>query len=64
MSVKKSLPERERELRFLLQSSDGESKLQELASNYAAENGQHCWSGGSVITYIIVHERIHGLITV
>jgi hypothetical protein len=64
MSVKKTLPEREKELRLLIQSSDGESMLQKLASTYAAENGQHCWSGGSVITYIIVHERIHGLITV
>ena len=64
MSVKKTLPQREKELQILLQSSDGPTKLQDLASTYAAEGGHHCWSGGSVITYIIVYERIHGLITV
>ena len=63
MPVKKTLPEREKELRLLLQSNGGETKLQELASNYAAEGGQHNWTGGSVITYIIVYERNHGLIT-
>jgi hypothetical protein len=64
MAVKKSIPEREKELRCLLQSNDGEAKLQELASTYAAEGGHDCWSGGSLITYIIVYERIHGLIAV
>jgi hypothetical protein len=64
MIVKKTLPEREKELRVLLQSSDGPTKLQEIASTYAAEGGHNCWSGGSLITYIIVYERTHGLITV
>jgi hypothetical protein len=64
MAVKKSIPEREKELRCLLQSIDGEAKLQELASTYAAEGGHDCWSGGSLITYIIVYERIHGFIAV
>ena len=64
MSAKKTLSEREKELRQLLQSDGGESKLEELASNYAAASGHDCWSGGSVITYIIVHERLHGMISV
>jgi hypothetical protein len=64
MGIKKLIPEREKELRCLLQSSDGEAKLPELASTYAADGGHDFWSGGSVITYIIVYEQIHGLIAV
>ena len=64
MTGKKTIPEREKELRVLLQSRDGATKLEKLASTYAAEGGHQCWSGGSVITYIIVYERIHGLLSV
>jgi hypothetical protein len=64
MSVKKTLSEREKELRQLLQSDGGESKVRELASNYAAASGHHDYSGGSVITQIIVYERLHGIISV
>jgi hypothetical protein len=64
MSIKKTLSEREKELRLLLQSNGGEIKLQELASNYAAAEGHHAYSGGSVITQIIVYERLNGIISV
>jgi hypothetical protein len=63
LTTKKSFPERQKELQALLQTRDGEAQLQTLASQYAHESGDHSWTGGSVITYILVYERVHGLIS-
>lgn len=57
----KPLRERERELRSLLATATGRDKLQTLACHYAAANGQR-EPVGSVITYILVHEREQGRI--
>jgi len=62
MSVKKSLREREIELQTLLASGAGREELRVLASRYSAGNGRVKPEGASVITYILVHEREHGLI--
>jgi hypothetical protein len=64
LTTKKSFPDRQKELQTLLQTRDGETQLQSLASQYAQESGNHSWTGGSVITYILVYERVHGLISV
>jgi hypothetical protein len=50
-------------LQALLRTPGGEIQLQNLAAQYAQESGNHNWTGGSVITYILVHERVHGLIS-
>jgi hypothetical protein len=62
MSSLKSLREREKELKALLQFPEGKAQLQQLAARYAADSGQTLPSRTSLITYILVHERQHGLI--
>jgi hypothetical protein len=62
MPVKKPLPEREKELQALLATLAGRKELQALESRYRAVNGRPRLTGTSVITYILVHEREHGLI--
>jgi hypothetical protein len=62
MSPTKTLPEREQELRALLATPEGRVELQALASRYFATGGKLRPAGTSVITYILVHERGHGLI--
>jgi hypothetical protein len=62
MPVKKPLPEREKELQALLATLAGRKELQALESRYRAVNGRPRPTGTSVITYILVHEREHGLI--
>ena len=64
MTVKKTLRQREMELRVLLPTPEGKLQLQELASGYALVSGQHAPPGGSLITYILIHERESGLISV
>jgi hypothetical protein len=63
MTSKKTLPEREKELRSLLATPTGVEELQKLASRYGAANGRLRPAGTSVITYILVHERGQGLIS-
>jgi hypothetical protein len=59
-SPKKTLPQREAELRTMLATAEGRADLEALAASYAAHGGgvRH----GSVVTYILVHERTRGLI--
>ena len=63
MSAKKTLQEREQELRPLLATPAGRDELQELASRYYAASGRLQPAGTSAITYILVHEREQGLIS-
>jgi hypothetical protein len=62
MNPKKSLPERQEELRSLLANPAGRAELQALESRYAAATGRPRPAGKSVITFILVYEREHGLI--
>lgn len=62
MIPKKSLPEREQELRSLLATPEGQGELQDLASRYSAASDRLRPARTSVITYILVHERGQGLI--
>jgi hypothetical protein len=62
MTSKKSLSEREKELRALLATPAGREELQELASRYGAASGKLRPAGTSAITFILVHERGQGLI--
>jgi hypothetical protein len=63
MTPKKTLPERQKELQSLLATAAGRAELQELASRYAAASGRLRPGRTSLITYILVHEREHRLIT-
>ena len=63
MTPKKTLEERENELRSLLATPAGKEELQELASRYSAASGKLRPAGTSAITYILVHEREQGLIS-
>jgi hypothetical protein len=63
LAAKKTLQEREKELRSLLASREGRQEIQELASRYCRVSGKPNPAGTSVITYIIVHEREQGLIS-
>ena len=62
MTPKKPLHEREKELQSLLTTPAGREKLEELAAEYHAVSGKVKPAGASAITYILVHERQHGLI--
>ena len=62
MSPKKTLQEREQELRSLLATPAGREELQELASRYHAASDRLKPAGTSAITYILVYERELGLI--
>ena len=62
MSPKKTLGQREGELRSLLATPAGRAELEGLASRYAAAAGRLLPGRGSLVTYILVHERERGLI--
>ena len=62
MTVKKSLQQRETELQALLATPAGKNELQELAARYAATGARLRPGRLSVVTYILVYEREHGLI--
>ena len=62
MAPKRSLPERERELQALLATPAGRAELLELESRYSAAGGGLRPGGASLITYLLVYEREHGLI--
>jgi hypothetical protein len=63
MTPKKTLQEREKELRLLLASPSGREELQELAARYCAASGKLRPARTSAITYVLVHERQQGLIS-
>ena len=58
----KTLQEREKELKALLATPEGQGELEALAGHYAAASGRPRPTGRSVITYILVHERQSGLV--
>jgi hypothetical protein len=62
MPANKTLQQRERELQALLATPAGREELQGLVSRYHAAGGREKPAGASVVTYILVHEREHGLI--
>ena len=62
MPPKKTIQEREKELRSLLGTPAGRAKLDALASRYCAASGKPRPARTSAITYILVHEKEHGLI--
>jgi hypothetical protein len=62
MSPKKTLQEREQELRSLLATPAGREELQALVSRYHAASDRLKPAGMSAITYILVYERAQGLI--
>jgi len=62
MTVKKSLPEREKELQTLLASPAGRVQLEALESRYVALGSRVRPGRASLITYLLVYERELGLI--
>ena len=62
MPLKKTLQQREKELQALLATPTGMAELQELETRYTAKDSNVRSPRGSLITYIIVYEREHGLI--
>ena len=58
----KTLEERQKELQFLLADAAGRKQLEELESQYYAVSGKPRPPRASLITYILVYERQHGLI--
>jgi hypothetical protein len=63
MSLKKTLQQREKELQSLLATPAGRDELQQLASRYHAAGASLKPPRASVITYILVYERAHGLVS-
>jgi hypothetical protein len=59
---KKTLRQREDELRSLLATPAGRIELQALEARYAAAAGKVRPARASLITYLLVYERGHGLI--
>jgi len=62
MTAKKTLQEREAELRDLLATPAGRAELEGLATRYAEAAGRYRPARTSVVTFILVHERSAGLL--
>jgi len=60
--VKKSLREREKELKSLLATPAGRDELDHLESRYADKGASLRVGRTSIITYLLVYERECGLI--
>ncbi len=58
----KTLRTRELELQQLMATPEGRRQLEDLANRYHDAGGRARHEKTSVITYILVHERQHGLI--
>ncbi len=63
MTQKKSLSQREKELQTLMATAEGRIELQELGNRYSAASGRVRVERSSVITFILIHERLRGLIS-
>ena len=63
MASKTTLHEREKALQSMLASPEGREKLLRLASRYFAGSGKLIPPLGSLVPYILVHERERGLIS-
>jgi hypothetical protein len=57
-----TLADRQTELQALLTTPAGRAELEELASRYAEASGRPRAGKRSIVTYILVYERDHGLI--
>jgi len=64
MTAKKSLREREKELKSLLATPAGRDELAQLESRYAATGAGLRVGRTSIITYLLVYERVRGLISI
>ena len=64
MKPKKTLRQREDELRSLLATPAGRNELEQLEARYSAATDTVRPERASVITYILVYERERGLISV
>ena len=62
MTLKKTLQQREKELQALLATPAGQAELQELETLYTAKHSHPRSPRASIITYLLVYEREHGLI--
>jgi hypothetical protein len=62
MIPKKTLHQREKELQDLLATPAGRKELQEVESRYHSQGDRLRPPSTSVITFILVYEREHGLI--
>jgi hypothetical protein len=62
MIPKKTLSQRQKELQCLLVTPAGREELQEMEFRYHAVSGKLRPEKTSVITYILVHERVQGLV--
>jgi hypothetical protein len=58
----KTLQQREKELRTLISTAGGRVELEELELRYAATGYGRRATRTSVVTFILVYEREHGLI--
>jgi hypothetical protein len=63
MTSKKSVQQRQLELRALLATPAGQKEIQELEVRYQKTSGRERPARTSVITYLLVHEREQGLIS-
>jgi hypothetical protein len=61
MKQPKTLQQREKELQSLLSTPEGRTQLEALVSRYS-QGGRIRRPKGSIVTYILVHERQQGLI--
>jgi hypothetical protein len=59
----KTLTEREKELQTLLATPEGRADLRALAQRYEAAGGRTLHASKSLVTYILIHERQHGVIS-
>ncbi len=62
MRQTKTRHDRERELQALISTPQGRVELERLASRYQDDGGRARPEKTSIITYILVHERQHGLV--
>jgi hypothetical protein len=62
MTLKKTLQQREKELQALMATPEGQTELQELETRYTAKDSNLRSQRRSLITFILVYEREHGLI--
>ncbi len=62
MTPKKTVSEREKDLQSLLTTPAGQEELRQLVSRYQADSGVGRPARTSIVTYILVHERVQGLI--
>ncbi len=62
MPATKTLAEREKELQALFATPEGKAHLEALAARNGTVTGRHRPPKTSLITYLIVQEREHGLI--